>query len=1359
MSEEGAGEQSLRARLAALSAEQRATLGEKIRAAQEVAPTRDEPALADASAGFPMTDVQQAYWAGRSTDFELGGVATHAYHEIDATDLDVERLGRAWNRLVERHEMLRAVLLPDGKQYVLETVPRYEIVIDDLRNVPRNEIDGRLLAIRAAMSHQVLDADRWPIFEIRATRIDDQRTRVHLSFDAIIADLSSRSTLLREWRALYQNPDGELPPISRHFREFASADAVARESADYKKARDYWLTRVDALPPRPMLPLREGRISRTPPHFSRRSHRFDATRFAALERLARGWGVSLNILLLTAYADTLRLWSASSAFTLNLTLFNRPDAAWQSVVGDFTSLSLLEVGAPQEQNLAARAQRLQAQLWQDLDHRAFGGVAVLREIARRQGGAAGAAMPVVFTSLLSNLDAGGPRFEWLGQEVFSVSQTPQVWIDLMAMRADDALMIHWNAVDALFPPGLMDEMFCAYVRLLEMLASGALDGRSAWSAVAASLLPAKARRAQDAANATAVATTPRLLHDGWQRHADQKPDHPAVIVADRCISYGQLQRAVTDLAWRLHEGGVAPGKLVAVMIRKGWEQVVAVLAILEAGGAYLPIDPDLPEARLRGLLTDGDVRIVVTQPALAGRLSASVQHDLRILPIAEADLDAPVRCPLDIAPSPSGLAYVIYTSGSTGKPKGVAIEHAAAANTIDDINARFALGPEDRVLGLSALNFDLSVYDIFGTLAAGATLILPDHDALRDPGHWADLMTRHNVTMWNSVPALMELLTDFCESRQRLNDLRLVLLSGDRIAMSLPDAVRRIAPNARTIALGGATEASIWSIWHDTDVKLADIATVPYGKPLRNQRLHVRSSEGAACPLWVPGNIEIGGMGLAREYWRNAEASGAAFFVDPTSGDRVYRTGDRGRCLPDGSIEFLGREDGQVKLRGFRVELGEIEATLNAHPEVREAVVSAIGAQSSERQLIGHVVLEGASGLTEAALTAHLAELLPGYMVPARIVILPEMPLTPNGKVDRQHLSTHLPPQQVALDDLPDQASGRTPDRNDVEWIAALVKSLCGVAAPDARSSLLDLGLTSVDMIRILNAVDVERGVRLRIDDFYAAPTIHWLATQWHIAPRADAAERTYRDASIADSFSVALPPAVLPEALAALLQGRQTIRRFSLRPVAVEHLAMLLLAVGDVEGRAAHASATGQGWLRFYLLAKAGRIAGLAGGLYRLDRDRASLDWVSGDADLQAGAFRSNNALVVDEAAFAVFLVGDLTALEPRYGTRASHLATIEAGLATQNLELAAPQCGLGLCQIGSIDEHHARQLLALAPDEQLLHIIVGGYGDASPLATMAPEADEERRVARLVERVASLSVDDARMLLRALADDGDRQ
>ncbi|MGH2416008.1 MAG: AMP-binding protein, partial [Microcystaceae cyanobacterium] len=326
-------------------------------------------------------------------------------------------------------------------------------------------------------------------------------------------------------------------------------------------------------------------------------------------------------------------------------------------------------------------------------------------------------------------------------------------------------------------------------------------------------------------------------------------------------------------------------------------------------------------------------------------------------------------------------------------------------NTIIDINQRFGINSQDKVLAISALSFDLSVYDIFGTLAAGGTIILPDASKIKEPTHWLDLIGREKITVWNSVPALMQLLVESADSKGiQPSSLRLVMLSGDWIPLSLPSQIKTLIDGVQTISLGGATEASIWSILYPIETVESSWKSIPYGVPMVNQQFYVFNHKLELCPVWAIGHLYIGGIGLAQGYWKNEEKTRSSFIIHPRTGERLYRTGDLGRYLPDGNIEFLGREDFQVKVQGYRIECGEIETLLLDHPSLKATVVTAVGEQQAAKRLVAYVVLNDEFKVKPSELQDFLADKLPQYMIPSIIMILSELPLTANGKIDRHSL-------------------------------------------------------------------------------------------------------------------------------------------------------------------------------------------------------------------------------------------------------------------------------------------------------------------------------------------------------------------
>ena len=866
---------------------------------------------------FPFTDLQEAYFFGRTGAFELGNISTYVTMEVEIDGLDVERLDVAWQRMIARHDMLRAVFLADGRQQVLAQAPEpYSIRYQDLAALDEAARADALETTRREMVNQVLPASGWPLFDLRVSHLGAQRYRLHVGLDALAMDAWGHSILFREWAATYHQPNVALPTVGVSFRDYVLALKELERTAVYQRDLAYWHARLADLPPAPELPMVRDPSSLATPDFVRHSGRLDQAAWTRLKARATAAGLTPSTMMCAVYAAVLAEWSKSKHFTLNILYFNRlplhPQA--NAIAANLSATILLEVDAREPVSFLALAQTLAKRFWDDLEHSHVSGVRVLREYNRMHAGRSQAGMPVVFASTLAidvrQGDVPTGLFQHLlglgedGAVVHTTARTPQVTLDHQIMEEAGALVFNWDVVEALFPPGLVAEMFAAYTHLLERLSAPDDAWHQPVGDARHGLVPASQQACRAAINATETAaetTIPdTLLHNPFLAQAAAHPERVAVIAADRTLRYDELSARAHALAHQLRVAGVAANDLVGVVLEKGWPQVVATLAVGMAGGAYLPIDPGLPPSRVRYLLAHGEVEVALVFADVDPLASTDEGWPAGVTRLW-IDPESPTSgggaaAPLSPVQKATDLAYVIFTSGSTGLPKGVMIDHRGAVNTVLDVNRRFAIGPDDRVLALSALNFDLSVWDIFGLLAAGGAIVMPPPDALREPERWTELIDQHGVTVWNSVPALMEMWVD---SRTAAEDgrggPRLVMMSGDWIPVTLPDRIREVAgEGVQIVSLGGATEASIWSILYPIGAVDPAWSSIPYGLPMDNQQFHVLDESLRARPDWVPGELYIGGIGVAQGYLRDPERTAASFLDHPETGERLYRTGDLG---------------------------------------------------------------------------------------------------------------------------------------------------------------------------------------------------------------------------------------------------------------------------------------------------------------------------------------------------------------------------------------------------------------------------------------------------------------------------------
>ncbi|WP_232663170.1 non-ribosomal peptide synthetase/MFS transporter [Pseudonocardia sp. TRM90224] len=859
---------------------------------------------------------------------------------------------------------------------------------------------------------------------------------------------------------------GMMRELPVRYRDYAGW----QRAQDAERDVDFWRERLVGVAP---LELPTDRPRPPEPTHEGATHRFTmpAAVVAGVERLAAEHGATPYMVLLAAFAALLGRRARQHDVTIGSPTAGRPVPELDGLVGCFTTMLTMRVdlaGDPSFTQLLHRVRdsAVDAYAHQDLPfERLVAELNVPREVSRTP------LFQVVFAMQNYRSGTGAPG------RLDVADFGPSVW----ATRFDLELYTGGDGgFQFIFNTALFTE--ASIVRLgehLTALVAGAVaePGRPVSSIEV--LTPAE-HADRMAWNDTALDLgPPALLHRPVEEQAVRTPDAVALRFPGGQLTYAEVDRRAEHLAAQLVASGVRHGDLVAVVMERGWEQVVAVLAIGKAGAAYLPVDADLPAQRRAELIERGGCAVAVVQPWLERPVGATS------VPVyGQTGSRAPAA-----GSHPDDLAYVIFTSGSTGTPKGVMIEHRMALNTVRDVNSRFGVGPADRVLALSALSFDLSVWDVYGTLAAGGTLVLGAPSEGKDPAAWARTVAQERITVWNSVPALAELLVEHAEHEGTdLTSLRLVMMSGDWIPPTLPARIRALAPAAEIISMGGATEGSIWSIVHQIDQIDQiehEMPSVPYGRPLANQTFHVLDTGMCEVPVGVPGELHIGGDGVARGYWNDPERTAASFVVHPRTGERLYRTGDLGRYHDGGLIEFLGRVDAQVKIRGYRIELGEIEAHLQRHHDVEECVVATHGSGNAAT-LVGYVVASGC-GPDPVRLRAHLAAALPAYMVPSRFVVLERLPLTANGKVDRARLPA---PEQAP-------ASGRTTPSTATERLLVEAWEHVLERPVGVDDNFFDAGghsLLAIKVVARLRRLLPEGAAPVAVMDLFTHPTVRELA-------------------------------------------------------------------------------------------------------------------------------------------------------------------------------------------------------------------------------------------------------------------------
>lgn len=1068
------GQLKFKAPAGVLNAEDKIKLREMKEKLIEYYENKDESALkADLSKRhepFLLTGIQSAYLLGRNHNYEYGGVGCHAYFELSMPHMDAEKLETAWHRVIMRHDMLRAIFLQNGTQRILERVDLPKLIYFDMREAGETATDLKINEIRDELAHKQYKADDWPLFDLYLTDTVD-KSILHFSIDMLLSDFISMKTILNDLDAFYYEDGKNLQPLQISFRDVLvyQKEHENDEGVRVKKERDreYWKKRIENFPDAPELPiLPEAKSEKVT--FSQYRYYITPERWNKLCEKAREHRITPSGVVLAAYAEVIGRWSKRKDFCIDITILNRPAVHPQinEVVGDFTEVDILEINPEYPSSFAERTRKIQNQLWEDISHSAFSGIDVLREINRKNDKKA--IIPVVYTSTIGaagSEEKSNWEFMRNSQITYKISQTPQVWIDCQVSEDNGGVLINWDVRDGVFPTGFIKDAFESFSLLISRLS----ENSNMWEKVQPLELPTKTVEVRNHVNKTESDLPEKMIHEGFYNCMKHCPDAIALITSEGTFSYKELGTYVAGIQNELLKVGFCKGDFVAVSADKGMWQIASVLAVLFSGGVYLPFDVSQPIARQNKILEKSKTKYLITNTKYVTR---EWKQDVVILAAEETDgtkeelsmVDIPLENP----------AYIIHTSGTTGDPKGVVISHKAATNTIEDINSRFGINSNDKMFGLANLAFDLSVYDIFGAFNTGATLVLPDPVKQKDPYYWAEVIEKYGITVWNSVPAQMQMLVSVLESKyvSEAFPLKTVLLSGDWIPVTLPDQIHTLCKNARVISLGGATEAAIWSIYHEIDEVPEGAASIPYGKPLANQQFYVMNEKMEPCPDWVPGDLYIGGKGLALEYLNKPKETEAHFIYHDQLQERIYKTGDIGRYWPDGTIEFMGREDTQVKIHGHRIELSEIESALLNNKSVETAVAVIVGERPQDYKIVAFV--EG--NIEKDVLTEYIKTQVPEYMVPSRFEINEKIPLSANGKVDRKAL------KKMASAYFQNTGKCELPPQDGLEKeIAELWEELLQVDGINRTDNFYDIGgdslLVAQAVSRTKEVISIAKGV------------------------------------------------------------------------------------------------------------------------------------------------------------------------------------------------------------------------------------------------------------------------------------------
>ncbi|GLU36611.1 amino acid adenylation domain-containing protein [Pseudomonas sp. NBRC 100443] len=996
--------------------------------------------------------------------------------------LDRQALERAFTSLVERHETLRSVFVPDadGTPLLAPMPGELRVAYEDFSALAADEREARVREEAQHESLQSFDLGRGPLLRVRLIRLGEQEHVLLLTLHHIVSDGWSMNLLIEEFGRFYsayaEGREAQLSALPVQYADYALWQRSWLEAGEQERQLDYWRKQLGEHHPVLELPADHPRPAQASYRGARYEFAVEPALAEALRAAARQQRLTLFMLLLGGFDVLLQRYSGEGDLRVGVPIANRNRAEAEGLIGLFVNTQVLravfDAQTPVRDLLAqVRDSVLGAQAHQDLPfERLLDAFQVERSLSHSP------LFQVMYNhqpqvaDIEALDDVAGLRLSRLDWQ----SCTTQFDLSLDTYEKGGRLYAALTYATDLFEAATIERMARHWQNLLRAM----IDEPQRAVGELPMLDAGEREMILQQWNATAAEyPLQRGVHQLFEVQAERHPDVPALAFGEQRLSYAELNARANRLAHALIERGVGPDSLVGIAVERSIEMVVGLMAILKAGGAYVPLDPEYPAERLAYMLEDSGVKLLLSQSHLDLPLAEGVQ---RIDLDQDGDwLEGYSDTNPDMVLDGENLAYVIYTSGSTGKPKGAGNRHRALTNRLCWMQEAYGLNAGDTVLQKTPFSFDVSVWEFFWPLMTGARLVVAAPGDHRDPAKLVELINREGVTTLHFVPSMLQaFLQDAAVTS--CSSLKRIICSGEALPVDAQQQVFAKLPQAGLYNLYGPTEAAI-DVTHWTCVEEGKDA-VPIGQPIANLGCHILDGNLEPVPVGVLGELYLAGEGLARGYHQRPSLTAERFVASPfVPGERMYRTGDLARYRADGVIEYAGRIDHQVKLRGLRIELGEIEARLLEHELVREAAVLAVDG----KQLVGYVVLDAEQDDWREILAAHLAASLPEYMVPAQWLALEGMPLSPNGKLDRKALPK--PDATVAQTDY-------VAPRNEVEQrLAAIWQDLLGIPQVGLDDNFFALGGDSIIAIQVVSRAR-QAGLQLSPRDLFQHQSVRGLA-------------------------------------------------------------------------------------------------------------------------------------------------------------------------------------------------------------------------------------------------------------------------
>lgn len=1080
-------EHSPTAELIALLKENKPVLIEHLKSLQSRGEIFEIKQRDTASCEVPMALAQQRIWSIAKLEDSHNQYNMAQVFRVTGL-FDVSRAQRVLTNLIERHQILRTTYDEKGDQPV--QIINDEFVFDiaqfDLSHENTEVQESKIKQQLSEFSQASFDLSK--DLMVRAAYIRQSETNgvFALVIHHIASDGWSVGLMVKEFLQAYRDGIESLDPVSIQFSDYAQSQRDWIASGNLSKQLAYWQKQLADVPVVHQLPLNFVRPKYQKYHGQQHQQFLNESLTKKLKALAVRYKVTPFMLMHSLFALTVSRFSNEPIVSIGTPVANRQAKGSQDMLGFFANTLVLKTdisGNPSFADFLQQVRNVNLAMQENQDVP----FDLLVETLNPSRSASHTPLCQLFISQDST-EKHVTRLDGVRFEPFEIDhQSTKFDIELKLSEKEDELDLTLEYSTSVFTQAAIMRISDAIVTLAEHVCDAPQT-----PVLSLQIVPSQSRELIEShshGDTEHFADSHLLIHELFIKQVLDTPDATAVEDEKGAMSYLSLFNAADTLSKQI--GELAKDQLVGVLLPKGREQLIACLAVMMSGGAYLPLDLEWPTDRIETVLQQGQANTLIVDRHTGEPFSHYQLHyvDGQSEPSFERQ-QALLSCAKFVSrQSNQDLAYVIFTSGSTGVPKGVAIEHRSAVNTLLDINNRYQVGAKDAVLCVSLLSFDLSVYDFFGLLAVGGRIVIPAQQDLKAPHKWRQLIEQHNISIWDTVPACAELLVNQCEIEKisEQSSPRLFMLSGDWINPALPRRLLEVFKQAELHSLGGATEGSIWSISYPIDSATNQQASIPYGRPLSNQKILILNEAAELVPTGVYGEIHIGGVGVAREYFNAPEITQKSFFEHPKYG-RLYRTGDSGKYRDDGVVIFAGRMDHQVKLRGYRVELGEVESVLMKHNDITKVVVKTC-ANHQNLSLVAYVTCraELAVSPSQEELKQEVAKALPNYMVPNHIILLDEFPLSSNGKVDIARL-----PDPEVNQVQHDEALSETESKVANMWAQLLEVDNSQIGKD---SNFFELGGQSMLVIQLLSLIRHEFAVEIEPFQLFEVQSLAELAT------------------------------------------------------------------------------------------------------------------------------------------------------------------------------------------------------------------------------------------------------------------------